>query len=200
MEGFVTEPVRSELSYRSLWSSVVLQALEDIESQPTQSLDFADAVAFFTRAGSWAGWRSTIADFLDMHRDELEAIGRRRITERIAREGMPSEGQCRSFAISRQDTKKVSLQLLSMSGAVIGAVGQVVHETMRERQRERIAEAKRQSRYKRRLPTALRQSAEIVRLKQEGVTPMEIAGKLGIGRASVYRVLAGQNGTDRTAA
>jgi hypothetical protein len=40
MEGFVTEPVRSELSYRSLWSSVLLQALEDIESQPTQSLDF----------------------------------------------------------------------------------------------------------------------------------------------------------------
>ena len=79
-------------------------------------------------------------------------------------------------------------------------VDKAVHETMLERQREGFAEAKRQSRYKRRLPTALRQSAEIVRLKQEGVTPMEIAGKLGIGRASVYRVLAGQNASDRTAA
>jgi len=87
-----------------------------------------------------------------------------------------------------------------MSGAVIGAVCQAVHETMLERQREGISKAKRESRCKRHLPTALRQSAEIARLKQEGVTPMEIAGKLGIGRASVYRVLAGQNGSDRTAA
>ena len=29
--------------YRALWSSVVLQALEDIESQPNQSAAFADA-------------------------------------------------------------------------------------------------------------------------------------------------------------
>ena len=196
----MTEPISPELSYRGLWTSVVLQAVEDIVSQPMQSLDFADAVAFFTRSGPWAGSRAIIADFLDMHRDELEGIGRRCINTRIAREGMPSEGRCQSLAVSQQETKKVSLQVLSMSGAVIGAVGQAVHETMLERQREGIAKAKRESRYKRRLPTALRQSAEIVRLKQEGVTPMEIAGKLGIGRASVYRVLAGQNGCDRTAA
>ena len=59
---------------RGLWSSVVLPAIEDIENQPLQSLDYADAVAFFTRSGSWAEWRATVADFLDMHRDELEAL------------------------------------------------------------------------------------------------------------------------------
>jgi hypothetical protein len=31
---------------------------------------------------------------------------------------------------------------------------------------------------------------EIARLKADGVTPTEIAARLGIGRASVYRVLA----------
>ena len=52
-----------------------------------------------------------------------------------------------------------------------------------------IAKAKRDGRYKGRVPTARRQAADIIRLKSEGVRPSEIASKLGIGRASVYRVL-----------
>ncbi len=79
------------IDYRSLWSAVVLQAIEDIETQPMQSLVFADAVAFFTRSGSWAESRSTIADFLDMHRDELEAIGRRCIDARRFSEDLQTE-------------------------------------------------------------------------------------------------------------
>ena len=81
---------------RGLWSSVVLQAIEDIESQPMQSLDFANAVAFFTRSGTWAKSRTIIEDFLDMHRDELEAIGRRCIDARRSREALPSEARRRS--------------------------------------------------------------------------------------------------------
>jgi DNA invertase Pin-like site-specific DNA recombinase len=73
--------------------------------------------------------------------------------------------------------------------SVIGAVGQAEREAMLERQREGIARAKAQNRYKGRVPTARRQTAEIIRLKLEGVRPSEIASKLGIGRASVYRVL-----------
>ncbi len=42
------------------------------------------------------------------------------------------------------------------------------------------------------MPTARRQAPEIIRLKSEGVRPAEIARKLGIGRASVYRVLSEQ--------
>ena len=45
------------------------------------------------------------------------------------------------------------------------------------------------TRPKSRAPTARRQAGEIIRLKSEGVRPAEIARKLGIGRASVYRVL-----------
>jgi DNA invertase Pin-like site-specific DNA recombinase len=47
------------------------------------------------------------------------------------------------------------------------------------------------------VPTARRKPAEIIRLKSEGVRPTEIAGSLGIGRASVYRVLGEQNGGER---
>jgi DNA invertase Pin-like site-specific DNA recombinase len=106
--------------------------------------------------------------------------------------------------VARLEAKKVSLRVLSISGSqaldtststgrlmlsVIGAVGQAEREAMLERQREGIARAKAQNRYKGRVPTARRQTAEIIRLKLEGVRPSEIASKLGIGRASVYRVL-----------
>jgi DNA invertase Pin-like site-specific DNA recombinase len=102
------------------------------------------------------------------------------------------------------DTKKVSLRVLSMSLsqpldtgtamgrlmlAVIGAVGQAERETMLERQREGIAKAQREGKYKGRTPTVRRRAAEIILLKEAGVTPTEIASRLGIGRASLYRVL-----------
>jgi DNA invertase Pin-like site-specific DNA recombinase len=109
--------------------------------------------------------------------------------------------------VARLEAKKVSLRVLSMSGtqsldtstatgrlmlAVIGAVGQAEREAMLERQREGIAKAKRDGKYKGRVPTARRQAAEIARLKAEGVRLSEIALRLGIGRASVYRVLGSQ--------
>jgi DNA invertase Pin-like site-specific DNA recombinase len=73
--------------------------------------------------------------------------------------------------------------------AVIGAVGQAERESMLERQREGIAKAQREGKYKGRAPTVRRHADEIMRLKEAGVTPTEIAVRLGIGRASVYRVL-----------
>ena len=103
--------------------------------------------------------------------------------------------------------RRSRLRVLSMSGAkpldtgtaigrlmlaVIGAVGQAEREAMLERQREGIVKAKREGRYKGRVPTVRRQAAEIIRLKSEGVRPSEIASRLGIGRASVYRVLGEQ--------
>ena len=79
--------------------------------------------------------------------------------------------------VARLEAKKVSLRVLSMSGAhaldtstatgrlmlaVIGAVGQAEREAMLERQREGIAKAKAQGRYKGRVPTVRRQAAEII--------------------------------------
>ena len=70
--------------------------------------------------------------------------------------------------------------------SVIATVGQAERESMLERQREGIAKAKREGRYKGRVPTARRQTAEIIRLKEAGVRPSEIAVRLGSdGRASI---------------
>jgi DNA invertase Pin-like site-specific DNA recombinase len=116
--------------------------------------------------------------------------------------------------VSLLEAKKVSLRVLSMSGsqpldtgtatgrlmlAVVGAVGQAERETMLERQREGIAKAQREGKYKGRAPTVRRRADEIIKLKDAGVTPTEIAVRLGIGRASVYRVL-GQADGERVAA
>jgi DNA invertase Pin-like site-specific DNA recombinase len=61
---------------------------------------------------------------------------------------------------------------------------------MLERQREGIAKAKTEGKYRGRKPTPRARAAEIATLKADGVRPVDIARRLGIGRASVYRVLA----------
>jgi len=72
---------------------------------------------------------------------------------------------------------------------IFGAVAEFEREVMLERQREGIARAKAQGKYKGRQPTARAKSKEVLQLKTEGVTPTEIAKRLEIGRASVYRIL-----------
>jgi len=60
---------------------------------------------------------------------------------------------------------------------------------MLERQREGIAKAKAEGKYKGRAPTARAKAEEVLRLKAGGMTADAIATKLGIGRASVFRIL-----------
>jgi DNA invertase Pin-like site-specific DNA recombinase len=59
-----------------------------------------------------------------------------------------------------------------------------------ERQREGVAKAKADGKYKGRKPTARAKTAELIRLDGEGLQRIEIARRLDIGVASVYRVLA----------
>ena len=73
---------------------------------------------------------------------------------------------------------------------MIAAVATFEREMMLERQREGIAKAKAEGKYKGRKATARARAAEIATLKADGVRPVDIARRLGIGRASVYRVLA----------
>jgi DNA invertase Pin-like site-specific DNA recombinase len=75
--------------------------------------------------------------------------------------------------------------------AVLGDIAEFEREIMLERQREGIAKAKADGKYKGRKPTARAKEEDVLRLKAEGVGATEIAKRLGIGRASVYRILDG---------
>lgn len=74
---------------------------------------------------------------------------------------------------------------------VLGGIAEFEREIMLERQKEGVARAKAEGKYKGRKPTAMAKADEARRLKAEGVGATEIASRLGIGRASVYRALAG---------
>ena len=79
---------------------------------------------------------------------------------------------------------------------LVGSIAQFEREIMLQRQREGISVAKAAGKYRGRAPTARCKSQEVHQMKQEGAAPAEIANRLQISRASVYRILAG----DRTAA
>jgi DNA invertase Pin-like site-specific DNA recombinase len=72
---------------------------------------------------------------------------------------------------------------------VIGSVAQFEREMMLERQREGIAKAKAEGKYSGRSPTVRAKADQVAMLKAQGLGATEIARQLGIGRASVYRVL-----------
>jgi DNA invertase Pin-like site-specific DNA recombinase len=72
---------------------------------------------------------------------------------------------------------------------MLGAIAQFERELMLERQREGIAKAKAEGKYKGRAPTARAKAPQVLRLHSEGIGPTEIAKRIGIGRASVYRIL-----------
>lgn len=73
---------------------------------------------------------------------------------------------------------------------ILGAVASWERKIMLERQREGIAKAKQDGKYQGRQPTARRQAADVMKLRADGVPPSDIAKRLGIGRASVYRIMA----------
>jgi len=91
-----------------------------------------------------------------------------------------------SMGGERLDTRNPTSKLML---TILAGVATWEREIMLERQREGIARAKAEGKYKGRAPTARRQAGEVVRLKSEGVTPTEIARRLGMSRMSVYRVM-----------
>ena len=102
--------------------------------------------------------------------------------------------------VKRIEAKGAALRILAMNldtatptGKlmlnVLASVAQFEREVMLERQREGIAKAKKEGRYKGRAPTARAKAVDVRRLASEGMTREAIAARLGIGVASVYRVL-----------
>jgi len=106
--------------------------------------------------------------------------------------------------IEQLESKNVGLRILDFGGSEVdtqsptgrlmltmfGAFGQFEREMMLERQREGIAKAKAEGKYKGRKPTAMAKADDVKELRAKGVGPTEIAARLEIGRASVYRILA----------
>ncbi len=102
--------------------------------------------------------------------------------------------------LSVLEGKGASLHILSMgidtatpTGklmlTVLGGIAAFEREIMLERQREGIAKAKAAGKYKGRKPTARARSEEVLGRYDAGAGPTVIAKELGIGRASVYRIL-----------
>lgn len=103
--------------------------------------------------------------------------------------------------VARLEAKKVGLKILDMaidtSSAtgrllmnLVGSIAQFEREIMLARQREGIAKAKAENKFQGRAPTARRKSDAIWSMHQAGKKPTEIAQALGVGRSSVYRILA----------
>ena len=102
--------------------------------------------------------------------------------------------------IDRLEKKGVSLRILSLgidtatpTGRLmlnlLASISQFEREVMLERQREGVAKAKAEGKYKGRKPTARAKSDQILELDRQGLSREGIATQLGIGVASVYRVL-----------
>lgn len=72
---------------------------------------------------------------------------------------------------------------------MLGGVAEFEREIMLERQREGIAKAKAEGKYKGRAPTAQAKAKEARALAAQGMGATDIAKALGVGRASVYRIL-----------
>ena len=109
--------------------------------------------------------------------------------------------------LDRLAAKGASLRILAMgidtatpTGklmlTVLGGIAEFEREIMLERQREGIAKAKAAGKYKGRKPTAMAKAEKVLRLHGEGTGATEIAKQLGMGRASVYRILRAREGAE----
>ncbi len=91
------------------------------------------------------------------------------------------------FGGSEMDTKSPSGRMLL---TMFAAVAEFERGIMLQRQREGIEKAKAAGKYKGRAPTARAKAKQVREMREEGAGAVEIAAKLGIGRASVYRMLS----------
>lgn len=105
--------------------------------------------------------------------------------------------------IAKLETKKVGLRVLDFGGTemdtqsptgklvltMFGAIAQFERELMKSRQREGIERAKREGKYRGRVPTVARRLPEMLELAAEGLTPPQIADRLQCSRSSVFRIL-----------
>jgi DNA invertase Pin-like site-specific DNA recombinase len=161
-----------------------------------RDLEAAGAKKVFQEQVSSVGTRPQLAACLEYVRESDTLIVTR--LDRLARSTahllqIVQTIECKGVALRvldlNLDTGTATGRLLL---TMIGAIAQFEREMMLERQREGIAKAKAAGRYKGRAPTARAKLAQIRALQSQGIGASEIARRLGIGRASVYRLLGEQ--------
>ena len=102
--------------------------------------------------------------------------------------------------MARLEDRGASLRILAMNldtetptGRLlinlVGSIAQFEREIMLERQRDGISKAQGEGKYKGRAATARAKADEVLALRKQGKGASEIAAEVGIGRASVYRIL-----------
>jgi DNA invertase Pin-like site-specific DNA recombinase len=103
--------------------------------------------------------------------------------------------------ILRLERKQVGLRIVNLGMdtqtptgklmlTVLGGIAQFEREMMLERQREGVAKAKADGKYTGRKPIDDTCRVSILSLNAEGMTKAKIADQVGVGQATVYRVLA----------
>jgi DNA invertase Pin-like site-specific DNA recombinase len=108
----------------------------------------------------------------------------------------------------RLEEKGASLRILNMNldtntptGRLmlnlVGSIAQFEREIMLERQREGISKAKSEGKYKGRAATARAKAEQVAALYEQGNGASAIAALVGIGRASVYRILSARSNADK---
>jgi DNA invertase Pin-like site-specific DNA recombinase len=192
----VTEPYETEATMKVGYGRTsTLEQTAGFEAQ-VRDLNAAGCEKVFKEQVSSVGKREQLAAALDFVREGDTLVVTK--LDRLAR----SIGHL-SDITKALDGKKANLQILAMgldttnaTGRlmlnVIGSVAQFERELMLERQREGIAKAKAEGKYTGRKPTARAKADEVRSLSSQGVGATDIAKRLGIGRASVYRALGAQ--------
>ncbi len=103
--------------------------------------------------------------------------------------------------IQELDRKNVGLRILDLGVdtqtptgqlmlTILGGIAQFEREIMLERQREGVNKAKSEGKYTGRKPLDAKRQALILELDKQGLTRSKIALSVGVGQATVYRVLA----------
>ena len=151
------------------------------------------------RSGSGRTGRTELQLLLDfLHKGDTLVVTRIDRLARSVKDLQDIVHELRSKGVALKATEQ-SVDTSSAAGKaffdMLGVFAEFETNLRRERQLEGIKAAKAKGIYKGRKPSI--DPAQVRRLLEvEGLGPSAIARRLGIGRASVYRVLTGKGGSD----
>ena len=156
-------------------------------------LKSAGCERLFTEQVSSVGKRHRLDEIMDFVRDGDMLIVTK--LDRLARsvkhlwrmlEVLQDKGVSLRILNIALDTSTATGKLMS---SLLGAVAEFEREMMLERQREGIAKAKASGKKFGRPSTVQAKADEIAALRQQGFGASEIARRVGVSRASVYRMI-----------